>query len=272
MMQDDKKPADESARDTAGPQADKDTATESAAETAAETAAPADATEAAEAGATETSEPADTDAGAGSEGEPAADPADTAGPAAEAEPAPGLADQIDELLAGLGTEENPAPGVPDPAAIAAAEIAALEAERDELKDRLMRALAEAENTRRRAERDRKDAEAYGGTRLARDLLSVYDNIERAMANADEGLKQNHAAFLEGVELTGRELLNAFAKHKIEKHTPEKGDKFDPNLHQAMFEAPIPGADPGTVIEVMQPGFTIAGRLLRPALVGVARAG
>ncbi|MEO1774555.1 MAG: nucleotide exchange factor GrpE [Pseudomonadota bacterium] len=273
MMQDDKKPADESARDTAAPQAEKDTATESAAEMAAETSTPADATGAAEAkaeaGATETGEPADTAAGAASEGEPGADPA---GPAAEAEAAPGLADQIDELLAGLGTEENPAPGVPDPAAIAAAEIAALEAERDELKDRLMRALAEAENTRRRAERDRKDAEAYGGTRLARDLLSVYDNIERAMANADEGLKQNHAAFLEGVELTGRELLNAFAKHKIEKHTPEKGDKFDPNLHQAMFEAPIPGADPGTVIEVMQPGFTIAGRLLRPALVGVARAG
>ncbi|MEM9782178.1 MAG: nucleotide exchange factor GrpE [Pseudomonadota bacterium] len=152
-----------------------------------------------------------------------------------------------------------------------AEIAALIAERDQLKDKLMRALAEAENVRRRAERDRKDAEAYGGTKLARDLLSVHDDLQRALANADETLRENHASFIEGVELTLRELINAFAKHKIEQTAPAKGDKFDPNLHQAMFEAPIPGADPGTVIEVMTVGFTISGRLLRPAMVGVARA-
>ncbi|MEM6971640.1 MAG: nucleotide exchange factor GrpE [Pseudomonadota bacterium] len=151
------------------------------------------------------------------------------------------------------------------------EIAALTAEREQLKDKLMRALAEAENVRRRAERDRKDAEAYGGTKLARDLLSVHDNLERALASADEALREQHAAFVEGVDLTLRELVNAFAKHKIEKTVPEKGEKFDPNLHQAMFEAPIPGAEPGTVIEVMTVGFTISGRLLRPAMVGVARA-
>ena len=154
---------------------------------------------------------------------------------------------------------------------AAARIAELEAERDELKDRLMRALAETENVRRRGERDRKDAETYGGTRLARDLLSVHDNLERALETADEDLRARHAGFLEGVELTHRELLNAFAKHKIEKITPEKGERFDPHRHQAMFEAPAPGFTPGTVMEVMQSGFVIADRLLRPALVGVAKA-
>ena len=151
-----------------------------------------------------------------------------------------------------------------------AEIITLTAERDELKDKLMRALAEAENTRRRAERDRKDAETYGGTKLARDLLSVHDNMERALEHADDAAREAAGGVIEGVELTRNELLSAFAKHKIEKVAPEKGEKFDPNLHQAMFEAPIPDAEPGTVIEVMQAGFPISGRLLRPALVGVAK--
>lgn len=151
------------------------------------------------------------------------------------------------------------------------QIADLTAERDETKDQLMRALAEAENTRRRAERDRKDAEAFGGTRLARDLLSVHDNLDRAVAAADDDAKAHAASLIEGVELTQRELLSAFAKHKIEKVSPAVGDRFDPNLHQAMFEAPVPGAETGAIIEVMQAGFTIAGRLLRPALVGVAKA-
>ena len=148
-------------------------------------------------------------------------------------------------------------------------IAMLAAEIAELRDKWTRALAEAENVRRRAERDRRDAEAYGGTRLARDLLSVWDNLERAMKAADDALKAEHGAFLQGVELTQRELLNAFAKHKIEKVTPARGEKFDPNLHQAMFEAPVPNAEPGTIVEVLQDGFTIAERLLRPAMVGVA---
>ena len=154
---------------------------------------------------------------------------------------------------------------------ASAQIAELTVERDQLKDKMMRALAEAENVRRRAERDRKDAETYGGTKLARDLLAVYDNLARAMDAADDALRESHGAFLEGVELTQRELTNAFAKHKIAAVTPVAGEKFDPNLHQAMFEAPIPGAETGTIIEVMQAGFTISDRLLRPALVGVAKA-
>jgi len=151
------------------------------------------------------------------------------------------------------------------------QIGDLTAERDELNDKLMRALAEAQNIRRRAERDRKDAEAFGGTKLARDLLEVHDNFDRALASADDAAKEHAAGLIEGVELTQKGLLSAFAKHKIEKVSPEVGDKFDANFHQAMFEAPIPGTEPNTVIEIMQPGFTIAGRLLRPALVGVAKA-
>jgi molecular chaperone GrpE len=150
-------------------------------------------------------------------------------------------------------------------------IAELEAERDELKKRLMYALADVENIRKRAERERRDAEAYGGTRLARDLLSVHDNLARAMDTADEDLRAAAPAFFEGIDLTQRELLNAFAKHRIETVVPEKGATFDPNLHQAMFEVPVSGAASGTIVEVMQAGFTIAGRLLRPALVGVAKA-
>lgn len=169
--------------------------------------------------------------------------------------------------AGFETQEDgDAPADPQ-----AAEIVSLTAERDELQDKLMRALAEAENIRRRAERDRKDAEAYGGTRLARDLLSVHDNLARALAAADDEARRHAHGLIEGVELTRRDLLSAFGKHKIEVVEPEIGDKFDPNLHQAMFEAPVPGAESGTVMEVMQTGFTIAGRLLRPALVGVAKA-
>lgn len=186
------------------------------------------------------------------EPESAANP-ETAAPAADAAPS---------------VEEPVAVSEPDPSV----QIAELEAERDELKKRVMYALAETENLRKRAERDRRDAEAYGGTRLARDLLSVHDNLDRAVAAIDDTLRESAGAVMEGVELTQRELLAAFAKHKIEKLTPAAGDAFDPNFHQAMFEAPIPGAPDNSVIEVMQPGFTIAGRILRPALVGVAKGG
>ncbi len=178
---------------------------------------------------------------------------------------PGLEDEI-------ARQEPDGSGQDEPGQEAqAARIAGLEAEAAEFRDKWTRALAEAENVRRRAERDRRDAEAYGGTRLARDMLSVWDNLERAMKAADDALRSQHGPFFEGVELTKRELLNAFAKHKIEKVTPERGEKFDPNRHQAMFEAPVADAEPGTVIETLQDGFVIADRLLRPALVGVAKA-
>lgn len=196
-----------------------------------------------------------------------------------------MADESDTAPGGGGepdggarrmTAEDIVPGLGEAAAAEdmqalEAKVTELEGERDDLKDKLMRALAETENVRRRADRDAKDAATYGGTKLARDLLAVHDNLERALSNADESMRERFPGFLEGVELTHRELLNAFSKHRIEKIAPETGEKFDPNKHQAMFEAPVPGATPGTVIEVMQAGFTIADRLLRPALVGVAKA-
>ncbi|MEO0683174.1 MAG: nucleotide exchange factor GrpE, partial [Pseudomonadota bacterium] len=139
-------------------------------------------------------------------------------------------------------------------------LAEVEAERDELKDRLYRALAENENIRKRAERDVKEAQAYGGSKLARDLLAVHDNLARALEAMNGPLRESAGPVLEGVELTQRELLNAFARHAIEAVAPEIGDRFDAKLHQAMFEAPMEGIDPGRIIQVMQHGFTISGRL------------
>lgn len=149
------------------------------------------------------------------------------------------------------------------------EIAALRAERDEFKDKFMRALADYENMRKRSERDRREAENYGGSKLARDLLPVYDNLHRALQTSEEKDKDVSAALLEGVELTMRELLNVFKKHGIEPVAPEVGDKFDPQNHQAMFEAPVPGTKAGDIIQVMAVGFMLHDRLLRPAQVGVS---
>jgi len=149
------------------------------------------------------------------------------------------------------------------------EIDLLTAERDDLKERLMRALADAENSRKRGERDRRDAEVYGGSKLARDLLSVYDNMSRALDTVDDAQRDTSKALIEGIELTLRELLNTFSKHKIERVAPEVGEKFDPQIHQAMFEAPMPGIEAGKVIQLMAEGFVIGERLLRPAHVGVS---
>ena len=124
----------------------------------------------------------------------------------------------------------------DEAAAEFDEIDALRAERDEYKDRFMRALADAENSRKRADKDRKEAENYGGSKLARDLLPVYDNMKRAIEAAGDEQREAAAALIEGVELTMRELLNVFSKHGITIIAPEVGDKFDPLQHEAMFEA------------------------------------
>lgn len=154
----------------------------------------------------------------------------------------------------------------------AAELDALRAERDDLKDKWMRALADAENARKRSDRDRKEAENYGGSKLSRDLLPVYDNMKRAIESA-EGLGDEAddtvKAMIEGVELTMRELINVFGKHGIVPISPEVGDKFDPQLHQAMFEAPVPGTKAGDIIQVAAEGFMLHDRLLRPAQVGVS---
>lgn len=155
------------------------------------------------------------------------------------------------------------------AAVSAGELEALRAERDELRDRFMRALADAENSRKRAERDRREAEQYGGTRLARDLLPVYDNLQRAVGSTTDEARAAAAAVIEGVELTLRELLNVMTKHGVRTVTPAVGDTFDPQQHQAMFEAPVPGTKAGQIIQVMTEGFMIHDRLLRPAQVGVS---
>jgi len=149
------------------------------------------------------------------------------------------------------------------------EVEALRAERDEFRDKFMRALADAENTRKRADRDRREAENYGGSKLARDMLPVYDNMRRALQAVEDSEKEANAALLEGVELTMRELISVFKKHGIDPIVPEVGDRFDPQLHQAMFEAPLPGTKAGDIIQVAAEGFMLHDRLLRPAQVGVS---
>lgn len=154
------------------------------------------------------------------------------------------------------------------------EIAALRAEADNQKDRALRALAEVENVRKRLERERDEARTYSVTRFARDFLTVADNLSRALAampaearaRADDSLK----AVLEGVEATERELQAALTRHGV-KPIAAEGQRFDPHLHQAIAEVPAKGAEPGSVVAVVQPGYTIGERLLRPAMVTVAKA-
>ncbi|MEK0084537.1 nucleotide exchange factor GrpE [Benzoatithermus flavus] len=144
----------------------------------------------------------------------------------------------------------------------------------ELKDRLLRTLADMENLRRRTQREIEDARKFAITGFARDLLEVADNLSRALASVPpEAREANEFVknLVLGVEMTGRSLLNAFEKHQVRKVEPQKGDKFDHKLHQAMFEVPTNAQPPGTIAEVVQAGYVIADRLLRPALVGVAKA-
>ena len=145
----------------------------------------------------------------------------------------------------------------------------LRAERDDMRDRFMRALADAENARKRGERDRREAEQFGGSKLARDMLPVYDNLKRALDAANEETRAQAAALIEGLELTLRELVKVLNKHGVSEINPAIGDQFDPQLHQAMFEAPLPGTKAGQIIQVMAEGFLLHDRLLRPAQVGVS---
>jgi molecular chaperone GrpE len=143
----------------------------------------------------------------------------------------------------------------------------------DLKDRLLRALAEVENTRRRAERDREDASKYAITTFARSLLAVGDNLKRALDAVPAEARNGNdalATLLAGVDMTERELQAVFSRHGI-KTIDALGAKFDANLHQAMFEIDGSGQAPGTIVQVIESGYVIADRLLRPALVGVAKA-
>jgi molecular chaperone GrpE len=154
---------------------------------------------------------------------------------------------------------------PDPLAEAAREAA-------EFKDKLLRTLAEMENLRKRTEREVADARQYGIASFARDVLAVADNMHRALEAIGPELRQSadSKALVEGVELTERELLKVLEKHGVTKFSP-LGEKFDPNFHQAMFEVPDPAATPGSVAQVIQAGYKIGERVLRPALVAVAKA-
>lgn len=151
----------------------------------------------------------------------------------------------------------------------------LQKEAAEARDRMLRTLAEMENLRKRTTKEVADARLYGITGFARDVLDIADNLQRALdavpaearAAADPGL----TSLIEGVELTERSLLNALEKHGVKKFDPQ-GQKFDPNFQQAMFEVPDPSVPAGTVVQVMQAGYTIGERVLRPALVGVAKGG
>jgi molecular chaperone GrpE len=148
-------------------------------------------------------------------------------------------------------------------------LAAVEAELADAKDKLLRALAETENVRRRAQREREDAARYGAQNFARDMLSVGDNLRRALESAPEaGARDNVMA---GVAATERELLAALERHGVRKVEPQPGERFDPNFHEAMFEVEGTGRPAGTIVQVLQPGFVIHDRLLRPAMVGVAKA-
>jgi molecular chaperone GrpE len=176
---------------------------------------------------------------------------------------------IDEIMAGVNADERVADNDPLTDEASLDEVEKLRAERDEMRDRFMRALADAENTRKRGERDRREAEQYGGSKLARDMLPVYDNLKRALEAANDDARAQAAGLIEGVELTMRELLQIFSKHGITIVAPEIGEKFDPQLHQAMFEAPLPDTKAGQIIQVMAEGFLLHDRLLRPAQVGVS---
>jgi len=154
-------------------------------------------------------------------------------------------------------------------------VEALTKEAADARDKMLRTLAEMENLRKRTSREVADARTYGITGFARDVLDIADNLQRALdavpaearANADPGLK----ALIEGVELTERSLLNALEKNGVKKFDPA-GGKFDPNFQQAMFEVPDPSVPAGTVVQVMQSGYMIGERVLRPALVGVSKGG
>ena len=174
-----------------------------------------------------------------------------------------------------GVAESETTGVTDDAALAGAleRIAELEAETGKLKDQALRALAETENIRRRSEREREDTAKYAISGFAKSLLDAADNLRRAIDAVPAGAVEADAALktlVDGVAATERQLLAAFERHGVTRIEPV-GETFDPNFHQAMFELPGTGKPAGTIVQVMQPGYVLQGRLLRPAMVGVARA-
>jgi molecular chaperone GrpE len=179
-----------------------------------------------------------------------------------------MSDEKEPLAANDGGAEDAAEATPP---TPEERIVALEAELAEVQDKLLRALAETENVRRRAQRERVDAEKYGIGRFAEGLLSVADNLRRALDTLPEAEAKDDRTrgLLDGVAATERELLAAFERHGLKRVDP-KGERFDHNFHQAVFEVENSGLPAGTVVEVLQPGYVLHDRLLRPAMVGVAK--
>jgi molecular chaperone GrpE len=178
----------------------------------------------------------------------------------------------------LTPDRNAVDGPQTASEVAAAELAVRlnksEAELADTKDKLLRALAETENQRRRAQRDTEDARRYAASNFAKDMLDVADNLRRALGSLDPASLQDERAkaLVEGVAATERALLAALERHGIKRIEPEIGERFDPNSHEAMFEVPNTGKPGGSVVQVVQAGYRMHDRLLRPAMVGVAKAG
>ena len=170
----------------------------------------------------------------------------------------------------MSDDQTPAEDFNDIADAAAEEIIALKAEIQALKDQVLRVAADAENTKRRAEREANDARAYAIQKFGRDLLAVADTLDRALAApVDDPAVKN---FVVGMEMTQKSLMSAFENNGLMKIDPPKGEKFDPHQHQAMMEQPAPDVAAGGVIQVLQPGYELLGRLIRPAMVVVAAKG
>ena len=180
-----------------------------------------------------------------------------------------MSDTQDQPQDASTDEIQPEPAQPTPEEL----IARLIAEMADLKDQLLRAVAEGENIRRRAAKEKQDASKFAIASLARDLLAVPDTLDRAIASIPDEVRAQEGvtSLIEGMELTQRQLLGIFERHGIKPIHP-MGEKFDPNFHQAMFEAPDTGQPDGTIVQILQMGYVIGDRLLRPAMVGVAKGG
>ena len=179
----------------------------------------------------------------------------------------------DEAVGAAPTAGGPASEgtEPDPFKV----LEALQAENVELKDRVLRVMADMENLRRRTEREVGDAKAYGVTSFARDMLTFADNLRRAVeavpADVRDGAEPRLKSFIEGIELTERDFLSRLNRFGVKKLEP-MGKRFDPNMHEALFEMPDESVPTGTVMQVVEQGYAIGDRVLRPAKVGVSRGG
>jgi len=185
------------------------------------------------------------------------------------------ANENDEAVAAQAESTEAQTGGAETAAPDSDPLEALRAENADLRDRLLRAAAEMENIRKRSQREVKDAGQYAISQFARDLLGVSDNMRRALetvsGEAREAADNVLTGLLDGVEMTERELLKTLEKHGVTRVAPD-GERFDPNYHQAMFEVPDESVPSGTVVQVVQPGYKIGDRCLRPAMVGVSKGG